>query len=143
MFGFISDGKMLVNDLGLIVTKCWLEISHVRPHIELDAFVVMPNHLHGVLLIFDQETADGSSELKGTADASDRTRMSATLGVVIGQCKRAVTIMSKTLAQPPNQTIWQRSFYEHIIRNERSLDDIRKYIVENPGKWHDDSLYVK
>lgn len=142
LFGFICEGKMVVNELGLIVTECWLEISQVRPHIELDAFVVMPNHLHGILSIFDQDTADDSAQLKGTADSSDSRRMSASLGVIIGQFKRAVTIMSKTLAQPPDQPLWQRSFYEHIIRNERSLDDIRTYIVENPAKWREDSLFM-
>ena len=57
--------------------------------------------------------------------------------------KRAVTIRSKLLVLPPVQPIWQRSFYEHIIRDERSLNGIRKYIAENPAAWFDDSLYVQ
>ncbi len=143
LFGRIGDGKMAVNDLGLIVANCWLQISQARPNIELDAFVLMPSHLHGILLISDQDSVDYVAKTKRSANASGGNLADASLGVIIGQFKRAVTIRSKLLAQPPEQPIWQRNYYEHIIRNETSLNDIREYIVENPAKWHEDSLYVK
>lgn len=143
LFGSIRGGKMAANELGLIATECWLQISQVRPNIELDAFVVMPNHLHGILYIFDKETASDSILPTGPAKSSEGKLESDSLGVIIGQFKRAVTIRSKLLVRSPPQPIWQRSYYEHIIRNERSLDDIRRYIVENPAKWSDDSLYGK
>ena len=143
LFGEIRDGKMTVNNLGLIVTDCWSQITQVRPNVELDAFILMPNHLHGILFIFDKNTADVATRPKRTANDSESRLASGSLGVIIGQFKRAVTIRSKLLNKPPEQAIWQRNYYEHIVRNERSLDDIRKYIVENPGKWLDDSLYVQ
>ncbi len=143
LFGVIRDAKMMPNDLGLIVTDCWSQITQVRPNIELDAFSLMPNHLHGILFIYNGNLADVSTGTKRTANVSESRSASSSFGVIIGQFKRAVTIRSKLLNSPPEQTIWQRNYYERIIRNENSLNDIRNYIVENPARWHDDELYVE
>ncbi len=121
LFGQIRDGKMFVNDLGMTIRVCWQWISEVRHNVQLDTFVVMPNHLHGIIFLFDEEPVDVATQ------TSTRDKASA----------------GKLLARPPVQPIWQRNYYEHIIRNERSLNDIRKYIIENPAAWFDDSLYVR
>lgn len=142
LFGQIRDGGMIVNDLGKVISECWQQISQVRRGIETDAFVVMPNHIHGIIFKLDAEPVDGAAQSIRENRFSASILRSASLGVIVGQFKRAVSIRSKALAKQPKQPVWQRSFYEHIIRNERSLDDIRKYIVENPARWHDDSLYV-
>ena len=142
LFGQIRDGGMVVNDLGMVINECWQQISQVRRGVETDAFVVMPNHIHGIIFKLDVEPVDSAAQSFRENRLSASISRSASLGVIVGQFKRAVAIRSRALAIQPKQPVWQRSFYEHIIRNERSLDDIRKYIVENPARWHDDSLYV-
>ncbi len=143
LFGYICDGKMTLNELGLTVTKCWRQITEVRPNVELDAFVVMPNHFHGIIFVFDERKTKTAKRPRPKAKSSSSRLARASLGVIVGQFKRAVTIRSKLLHKQPEQPIWQRNYYEHIIRNENSLNDIRKYIVENPARWHDDSLYMQ
>ena len=143
LFGQIREGKMIVNDLGKIIIDCWQLLSQVRRGVEIDAFVVMPNHIHGIILNFDEESVDGATRSLRNVHFSTSNSYSGSLGVIVGQFKRAVTIRSKLIAQLPEQPIWQRNFYEHIIRSERSLADIRKYICQNPARWLEDSLYVK
>ncbi len=142
-FGQIREGRMIANDLGIIVTECWQHISQIRRGVEVDAYVLMQNHIHGIILKFDEESADGGTQSYPGIDRAASNSHSDSLGVIVGQFKRAVTIRSKSLSQRPEQPIWQRNFYEHIIRNERSLDDIRKYIYENPARWLEDSLYLQ
>ena len=114
----------------------------MRHNVKLDAFVVMPNHLHGIIFILDEEPPGVATHASRQMKVSARNFRRDSLGSILGQFKRAVTIRSKLLVLPPEQPIWQRSFYEHIIRDERSLNGIRKYIAENPAAWFDDSLYV-
>ncbi len=141
LFGEIRAGKMILNELGTTAKHCWHLISQTRSNVELDMSVVMPNHLHGIIAILDsRETAtNGVEKNLGSSNALPP----GSLGAIIGQFKRAVTLRSKSLVQPPEQPLWQRNYYEHIIRNESSLNDIRNYIIENPAKWFDDSLYVE
>ncbi len=142
-FGQVREDEILLNDLGKTVEDCWQRISQVRHNIQLDAFVVMPNHIHGIIIVFDEEPVDDCQRNSRQGSGVTGTIQSGSLGVIVGHFKRAVTIRSTVLKAPPQQPIWQRNFYEHIIRNERSLDDIRKYIVENPARWHDDELYAE
>ena len=98
--------------------------------------------------LFSNSTKNQSTatrKLFGMFTFASSNSHSASLGVIIGQFKRAVTITQQIASstKPPEQPIWQRNFYEHIIRNERSLDDIREYIYENPARWLEDSLYVQ
>ena len=143
LFGQTREGKMYVNDLGMTGSDCWQQISHVRRNVELDDFVVMPNHLHGIIILFDDEPVRVAAQTYGQIEVWEHKLPSGSLGVILGQFKRAVTMRSKLLAQPPDQHIWQRNYYDHIIRNETSLNSIRKYIVENPARWLDDSLHAE
>lgn len=141
LFGEIHARKMILNELGATAEHCWHLISQTRSNVELDMSVVMPNHLHGIIAIFDSgETAAIGVEKNLSCS---NILLPGSLGVIIGQFKRAVTLRSKSLAQPPEQSLWQRNYYEHIIRNESSLNDIRKYIMDNPARWLDDSMYVE
>ena len=142
VFGEIRRGKMILNDLGMLTHRLWRQIAVKRPNVELDAFVVMPNHLHGIMMIVDDKSTEGSGERKERQSRRSETLVSGSLGAIVGQFKRAVSISSNTLDQAPEQPIWQRSYYEHVIRSERSLMEIRKYIVENPARWSEDDLYV-
>lgn len=126
LFGKIIDGKMLLNQFGAIVKNNWVKIQPLHSNIELDEFTIMPNHIHGIIII---DNTVGKTNLVFPAD---RTKM--VLSTIIQQFKKACTteIKNKFNYLIP---IWQRSFYDRIIRNENELYKIRKYIIQNPMKW--------
>jgi putative transposase len=128
VFGDITDGKMRLNDCGLIIdiTWCWLE-KHYN-HVELAEFVIMPNHLHGTLLI--------DRNMGGSRTAP--TERIKPLGRILGAFKTRSTKLMNEFRQTPGSPIWQRNYYERIIRNETELNRIGDYIVSNPSNWIDD-----
>lgn len=137
-FGDIHDDAMLLNRWGEIVKTEWEQTAIVRPNVELDAFVVMPNHIHGIIVIMNNPMAT-----QRVATTNDKSRIhSGSLGAIIGQFKSSA---SKKILQLPDVaqkvTIWQRNYYDHIIRNEADLNRIREYVANNPAKWQEDSLY--
>ncbi len=149
LFGEVVGGIMHLNLIGETIRYCWHRLPEHFPFIELDAFVIMPNHLHGIILIADDNT--NKSQLfkqpiiepvlseqiptlpKGTASGS--------LGALVQNFKSIVTRRVNRLTRNYG-TIWQEGYYEEIIRDERAYDNIRKYIVQNPLKWHDDENYT-
>jgi len=142
LFGRVINGSVELNEYGQIVTREWFKSSKVRHEIELDAFVLMPNHLHGIVWIvnpeasvdlMDEETveANGHSPLpRGAAPKS--------LGAFIIGFKSTVTRQINQLRTKPGHPVWQRNYYEHIIRSERALHAIREYIEQNPLRWEMD-----
>lgn len=143
LFGQVLDGRMLPNDLGATVTECWNQIPLVRDKVELDACVVRPNHIHGIIIINNNAAVENAARTAQSVDASASRPARGSLESIVGQFKRAVTLRGKSLNQPPEGPIWQRNYYERIIRNENSLNDIRNYIAENPERWSGDSLYAE
>jgi putative transposase len=132
LFGDISDGKMILNDAGFMAEKCWIEIPAHFPHIELDEFVIMPNHVHGILSI---TTAVGAKKFS-SLPSQQMHDPSKTLGSVIRGFKIGVT---KWMRQnTPVYNVWQRNYYEHVIRDDASLNLIRQYIMDNPARWAED-----
>ncbi len=129
--------------LGSVVSHQWQRNAQVRSSIKLDAFVVMPNHLHGILFILDDNNRNGSSQLEDRNMKRKSTLQSGSLGAIIGQFKSAVTRQARRLNVLRGIHVWQRNYYEHIIRSEESLNEIRKYILENPARWTEDDLYVE
>lgn len=125
-FGNIDNSKMLLNKFGKIIETQWEWLAHQYPYIQLDEFVIMPNHIHGILINV------------GTGrDLSLRNQKIKSLSEIIGAFK---TTSSKMIHQNGlNEFKWQRSFYDHIIRNEKSLIHIREYIINNPLNWDLDS----
>ena len=136
-FGEVRHGQPALNELGKIVQRCWLRIPELRASVELDAHVVMPNHLHGILVIRD----DPASVDRSMNAESGPGLLRDSLGAIVGQFKRAVTIESRNLSCAPARPVWKRNYYDHVIRSEESLNRIRSYIHENPARWRDDSLY--
>ena len=120
----IADGKMIPNDYGDIVRQCWDDIPVHFQGVELDQCVIMPNHLHGVIILYGG---------KGTSP-SPRPK----LGQVIAYFKYQSTKKTNTLRRTPGTRFWQRGYHDHIVRNERSLSAIRRYIVDNPMNWTKD-----
>jgi len=126
LLGEVVSGVMHLNHLGRIADRHWVSLSVRFPSIALDRHCVMPNHLHGTLLL------KCSSAARGNQDGAPP------LGKVIAYFKYRSTKQINAMRGTPSRRFWQRNYYEHIIRSEEELDRIRKYIVENPLKWDSD-----
>ncbi len=130
----ILDGVAYVSPLGMIVAEEWWRTPYVRPYVKLDAHQVMPNHFHGILVL-----TESHSELQ-PQDPSPKPRLqAASVGSVVGQFKSICTKRIQALGR--SDYGWQPRFYDHIIRSETELEQIRSYISGNPGKWHEDRYY--
>ena len=133
LFGQVVEGKMRVNPFGEIVVWAWNDLPNHNPHVELDAFVVMPNHVHGIVLIVDDLVGAGSEPAPTMAMVTTRRHG---LPEIVRQFKTFSARRINALRGTPGATVWQRNYYEHIIRNDHSLQRIREYITTNPLRWH-------
>ena len=132
LFGEIVDGEIKLNDWGKTVQDEWEKSAQIRKEIELDAFVVMPNHFHAIVMITDGTgRATGRSPLQ-----SGPSRRS--LGALVGGFKSVVTRSINEFRGSPGRPVWQRNYFEHVIRDENSLNRIRQYILDNPMRWEFD-----
>ncbi len=126
MFGDIVDEEMILNDAGAIVRKVWEEIPRRFSAAKLGEFVIMPNHLHGIIVIVGAVLAPPT---EGAASSAP------TLAEIIRAFKSLSGRQVNRLLSRKGKSLWQRNYYEHVIRNETELDRVRRYIVENPIKW--------
>ena len=133
LFGNVVNGEMVLNDAGRVAEQCWCDIPVYFPHVALDAFIIMPNHIHGVLVITETVGAKNFSPLQ--SDQNPRG-ISKTIGSVVRGFKIGVTKWMRQNTEFYN--IWQRNYYERIVRDQEELEKIRTYIVENPMKWESD-----
>lgn len=160
-FGNVMDDKMNLSEIGEIADKYWLEIPEHFPFVKLDVHVVMPNHVHGIVIIDkpDDERNIGAnvgcnagrnvempklgvstpqtSKQSQTTAASQKWKP-ATLGSIINQYKRICTIKSRKINM---DFTWQSRFHDHIIRNDAEYQRIKNYIINNPKNWNNDSLH--
>jgi REP element-mobilizing transposase RayT len=127
LFGDIVDGKMILNDGGRFTQKCWLDISNHFPHVYLDEFIIMPNHVHGIIIIDDEYV--GAKNFSPLPFRSP----SKTVGSIIRGFKIGVTKWFRNNTDV--YTVWQRNYWEHVIRDENELNRIREYIMNNPLQW--------
>jgi putative transposase len=135
LFGQVVDGVMVLNDFGKIVQEEWERTAVVRQNIELGAYVVMPNHLHGILVINDGVGA--SRRLAPTEAISPKP---GSLGAIMAQFKSMVTKRIWKIDETMNRTpIWQRNYHDRIIRNDHEMGKIWLYIESNPLNWADDT----
>ena len=123
LFGDIVGGESKSNGVGRIVETCWLGIPQHFPGVELDLYVVMPNHVHGLVTLLD------------TTNEPTPNHPRQDIHAVIGGFKSAATRQVNAMRNTPGVALWQRSYYEHVIRSEKGLDRIREYIANNPAKW--------
>lgn len=146
LFGEIVDGEMQLNTCGEIARTCWEEIPSHFGHVESDAFIIMPNHVHGiVMIVLDKAAGDGAVGAQHCCAPTSNTPQprainvhSGSLSVIIRSYKSAVTKQINQQRATPAAPVWQRNYYERIIRNERELNAIREYIINNPARWAED-----
>jgi len=133
-FGKVINGKVVLNDVGNIAEKYWLEIPSHFPFVELDYFIIMPNHSHGILILNDhsKDVACNVSTKKINVIHSEISPKKYSLSSVIRSYKSAVT---KWCNKNEIEFEWQPRFFDRIIRDEKELYNIRKYIDQNPFKW--------
>jgi REP element-mobilizing transposase RayT len=136
LFGEVVDGEMRLNEWGEIVQEEWFQTAVVRPYVVLhpDEFVVMPNHVHGIIWIADRRGDPTGRPYAGRP----RGPISGSLGAIIAQYKSIVTKRINARRDAPGVPVWQRNYYEHIIRDEEELGHIHEYIRTNPACWQTD-----
>ena len=141
LLGSVANDRVALSALGEIVRECWMRIPEHFPRVKLDAFVVMPNHLHGVLVLHRttaSHRAQHAAPLQPTRNTdlqSEPNVKSGTLSAVIRSFKSAVSKRAHREWPGTPSSTWQRNYYEHIIRNGGDLDQIRRYIRNNPQRW--------
>jgi len=164
-FGHIENGIMNLNEYGIIARNQWMQTSQLRPNIELGAFVIMPNHIHGIIHITHtgidvlHTHISNTPKKKGECnspqpDTNSRTGVlntsnnnhgafhspKQTIGAIVRGYKGAVTKQLEVLGM--TEKLWQRNYYEHIIRNHQSYQTIEDYILSNPSRWKEDKFYI-
>lgn len=165
LFGHIKNGEMVMNDAGKMVEKEWLELPQRFPNIQLDEHVVMPNHFHAILeivgaalLAVQNDVGKGQENEKGQPQGIAPTGIAPTtiaptekpkrLGDMVGAFNSITTVeyirgVKNNCWQPFNRKLWQRNYWEHIIRNEQSYQNISAYILNNPLHWQGDKFHNK
>jgi Transposase IS200 like. len=136
LLGEIVDEKMRLNTFGRIVEHEWLRTPILRPNVVLDVFVVMPNHFHAIVMITDN--GRGVSQYAPTANQPPLRSPSQTIGAIVRGFKSVTTKRINQTRQMSDAQVWQRNYYEHIIRGEEEANRIRQYVVHNPNCWAED-----
>ena len=135
LFGEIVGDAMRLNECGEIVSREWQRSAEIRKEIELDAFVVMPNHFHAIVWIAPEGRGDRLVAPTDTDPQKGNEPASQLLATLVAGFKAFVTKTINELRHSPGQPVWQRNYDEHIIRNKVELRLAREYIQNNPLKW--------
>jgi REP element-mobilizing transposase RayT len=139
IFGRVDDGEARLNALGRVVEDEWIKSLEMRRHVDLDAYVIMPNHLHAIVALFDQGARSAPLRGKGLHDGMQAK----SLASLVAGFKAAVTRRASNALPRLRLPIWQRNYYEHIVRDDRDLERIRAYIEANPARWEEDSYHPR
>src|SRR6266487_4941379 len=136
LFGEIVHKTMVLNDYGKIAEECWRAIPDHFPHVELGTYVIMPNHVHGIVIITDQRRGAALLRPYDNRNSHKINVKPGSLGAIVRSYKSAV---SYRINKEYNATaIWQRNYYEHVIRNDTDLQNKTDYIQANPLLWEQD-----
>ena len=125
LFGSVSDGRMNANGLGEAVVRCWQQLPDYHPYTHLDAYVLMPNHVHGIIAIHEDVTEQPRHGLSE---------------IVRGFKSRSARAINR-LRGGEGKPVWQRSFYDHVVRSDADLARIQEYVAHNPEAWEADRFY--
>jgi putative transposase len=143
IFGEIVDGEMHLNWVGRLVQREWQRLTHRFPNIELDEFVIMPNHLHGIILIIKGTTEteeDNAIEISRCAHTCEQfgKPVPGSIPTIIRSFKSAVSLRINRSRESSSTPVWQRNYFERVVRDQSELKQIREYIQYNPAQWSDD-----
>jgi putative transposase len=150
LFGTIINNQMLTNEYGSIVKVEWIKTAEMRRDVMLGEFVIMPNHFHGILRIIENCEADPTgrkidrqevNRKKGDQQVAPTGPKTKSVGAVMAGFKSAVTKQINTIRDTPGAPVWQRNYFEHIIRNNTDYNQIAEYILTNPQRWKEDRLF--
>ena len=131
--GDVVDGEVRLSEFGRLANSVWLELPRHYPHVRLDAWVVMPNHVHGIVMLKLTDDVVGAG-LKPAPTGRRRHGIPEVVRAFKTYSARCINAARGATGTP----FWQRNYYEHVIRDEESLDRIRRYIAENPARWDED-----
>jgi REP element-mobilizing transposase RayT len=160
----VVNGEMVLNEWGQIAFDEWIKTNEIRSNVELGEFIIMPNHIHGIIRLLGRGkshlpsnhnqiyTHDGTGESHSPNDQNESNSPnnqgecnsplrspSQTIGAIVRGYKSSVTKQLGLMGL--TDKLWQRNYYEHIIRNEQSHQRISNYISHNPEKWKDDVFF--
>jgi len=137
-FGDIEDTRLKFSEAGVVAERNWKSIPIHFPNVYLDEYIIMPNHLHGIIVI--EESTNRRDEACLVSTVKRISPKPGSIPTIIGSYKSACT---KEISRSHPNFAWQPRFYEHIVRTEKSLDTIRQYIRNNPLKWKIDKYNKK
>jgi REP element-mobilizing transposase RayT len=145
LFGKVMNGKMVLNDAGKIARDEWFKTAELRPYVKLleDEFVIMPNHGHGIIWIEDDSVGTRrrrAPTYDPTGTSTEKTEgfgkpVKRSIPTIVRAYKSAVTYAVNATENQRGAILWQKNYYEHVIRNDRELNNIRWYILNNPLHW--------
>jgi len=135
LFGDVAEGEMRLNEHGRVVAEAWEWLAEQYAYVELDEWVVMPNHLHGIIVITDNHDRGGLGRGGSRTAPADTAAKRKPLGRLVAAKKTVSAKRINQMRNTPAAPVWQRNYYERIIRNERELDATRQYIFQNPLRW--------
>jgi putative transposase len=148
LHGEMMDGKMILNEYGKIAERQWQWLGEQYPYIVLHEFVVMPNHIHGIIEI-NRGIVGTCRNVRSGRDLSIQQSpmkiksLSELMGAFKTTSSKQIHLLEcKDRSRPVPTFQWQRSFYDHIIRDEKSYETIANYILSNPSKWEQDKFYT-
>lgn len=139
LFGKLVHDQVHLNELGELAAACWEQIPQHHAHVELDAAIIMPNHVHGILVFVDRPNSGHDGDM--SPQESFGKPVPGSLSSVIRSYKAAVTCGIMNAFPDAEIPIWQGRFHDHIIRTPKSLDIIRAYVLNNPARWTEDTFY--
>jgi len=143
LFGDVVDGEMRLSRLGQVVAARWQAIPRTFRCARLDEWVVMPNHVHGILCLVDDET-EPAGEVEVAAEVSQpctgddgrpRGPAPGSVGAIVGSFKSVATRRINRIRRSPGARLWLRGYWESIVCSERNLERVRAYIRNNPRRW--------
>ncbi|MFV9506215.1 MAG: transposase [Oscillochloridaceae bacterium umkhey_bin13] len=132
IFGRVTAGKVALSPMGVLVEQAWHALPHFFPRVHLDAFVVMPDHMHGIIVLQGQPVPCTMKTSKGPAGTHPGS-----IPAIVQNFKSVTARQINRANGTPGRRVWQEDYYEHIIRNEDTFERIRCYIQANPSQWRD------
>jgi putative transposase len=138
IFGEVCENKTVLGPIGQIISTCWTEIPQHFPNVEIEEHVVMPNHMHGILTIHANWTdANGQNKLAAAMESFGKPTPRS-IPTIVRSFKAAVSKRARESGFAKGESIWQRGYYEHVLRNTQEYVEITHYILQNPAHWSDD-----